>query len=201
MKKVKIAIIFYSATGANYRIARWAEAAAIEHKAEVRLLKVRETAPEEAISSNKAWKHNVAAMQKVKEVSLSDLEWADALFFCTPTRYGAIPAQLKQFIDTTGGLWSEGKLSNKTVSCTATTSNPHGGQEATILSLYTQMMHWGCIIVAPGYTDPVTFKSGGNPYGVSATVDMEGNILDDIETGIRYQVKRLINITSGIART
>lgn len=198
MKKVKLAIIFYSATGANYQIARWACESAAGNGAEAKLLKVKETAPEEAINANEAWKNNIKAMKEVREVSLVDLEWADAFLFCTPTRYGSVPAQLKQFIDTTGGLWSKGKLTNKVVSCTATASNPHGGQEATILSLYIQMMHWGCIIAAPGYTDPVTFKSGGNPYGMSTTVDMKGNIMDDIENGVRYQVKRLIEIAAKI---
>ncbi len=196
MKDVKIAIIYYSATGANYQLAKWAEATAKNLGAEVRLKKVKETAPEEAIKENAAWAKNVEQTKDIPEVQLDDLEWADAIIFSTPTRYGSIPAQVKQFIDTTGGLWSKGKLVNKVVSGMATAANPHGGQEATILSLYTQMLHWGCIIAAPGYADPITFKTGGNPYGMSATVDTDGTIKDDIKVGVEFQTKRTLEIAS-----
>ena len=90
----------------------------------------------------------------MKEASLDDLEWADALIFSMPSRFGNLPSQMKQFLDTTGGLWAEGKLVNKVVSAMASAQNPNGGQEQTILNLYTTMYHWGAIVVAPGYTDP-----------------------------------------------
>jgi len=195
MDTVKIAVLFYSATGANYQMAQWAADSARAAGAEVRLKKIKESAPQEAIAQNAAWKKNMEAMKDIPETSLDDLEWADGLLFSCPTRYGVIAAQLKAFLDTTGGLWSQGKLANKTVSAMSSAANPHGGQEATLLSLYTQMMHWGCIIVAPGYTDKVTFASGGNPYGTSATVDMEGRIKDDIKDGVSYQARRLVQVT------
>jgi len=200
MENIKLAIIFYSATGANYQLAQWAEAAAKNAGADVRLRRIKETAPEDAIAQNPAWKKNIEAMKDVAEALPDDLDWADAYLFSSPTRYGMICGQLKTFIDTTGGLWMKGKLANKAVSGMSTASNPHGGQEATILSLYTQMMHWGCIIAAPGYKDPVTFKTGGNPYGVSATVDMEGNLKDDVEAGVQFQVKQLLEIAGWIAK-
>ena len=80
-------------------------------------------------------------------------------------------AQMKQFIDTTDGLRVQGKTENKVVSSMSSTQNPHGGQEATILLLYTVMHHWGAIVVSPGYTHPVLFGAGGNPYGTSVSVD------------------------------
>lgn len=98
------------------------------------------------------------------KVKLEDLVWADTIIFSVPTRFGNMPSQLKQFLDTTGGLWFNGKLMNKVVSAMTSAQNPHGGQEATILSLYTSMYLWGAIVAAPGYTDPVTFGAGGNPY-------------------------------------
>lgn len=199
MDTIKIAVLFYSATGANYQMAQWAANSARDTGAEVRLRKIKETAPQEAIDQNAAWKRNLEAMKDVPEASLDDLEWADAYLFSCPTRYGVIAGQLKAFLDTTGGLWSQGKLSNKTVSAMTSASNLHGGQEATLLSLYTQMMHWGCIVVAPGYTDKVTFASGGNPYGTSATVDMEGKIKDDIQAGVAYQAQRLVTVTRWLA--
>jgi len=198
MEKVNVAVIFYSATGANYQMAKWAAESAGANNANVKLLKVKETAPQEAIDQNPAWKANADAMKDVPEVTLDDLEWADAVLFSCPTRYGVLPAQLKAFIDTTGGLWSEGKLADKVVSGMSSAANAHGGQEATILSLYTQMMHWGCIIAAPGYTDKVVFSTGGNPYGTSATVDQSGKIVDNIEEGVRFQAKRLVNITQAL---
>src|SRR5699024_11672369 len=69
--------------------------------------------------------------------------------------------------------------------------NPHGGQEATILSLYTSMFHWGAIVAAPGYADESIFKAGGNPYGVSVTAGSEG-IVEDAEDAVKFQAKRTV---------
>ena len=166
---VKVAVIYYSATGNVYKLAQAIEEGAREAGAETRLKKVRELAPEEAVKSNQGWHDHVMATQDVPEVELDDLEWADAYIFGTPTRFGNVSAQLKQFIDTTGGLWFQGKLADKVVSGFTSASNPHGGQESTLLSLYNVFAHWGAILVTPGYTDPVLFEAGGNPYGASST--------------------------------
>ncbi|GIP33268.1 NAD(P)H:quinone oxidoreductase [Paenibacillus sp. J2TS4] len=196
MSNVKLAIIYYSSTGTNYKLAQMAEAGAKEAGAEVRVLKVQELAPEGAIASNPAWKAHVDATRDVPTVSLEDLEWADAIIFSVPTRFGNMPAQMKQFLDTTGGLWFQGKLANKVVSAMSSAQNPHGGQEATILSLYTTMYHWGAIVAAPGYTDPVIFGAGGNPYGTSVTVDQNGNMVENVEAAVKHQAKRTIQIAS-----
>ncbi|HEV2744911.1 MAG TPA: NAD(P)H:quinone oxidoreductase [Rubrobacter sp.] len=165
----KVAVIYYSATGNVYGLARAVEEGAKEAGAEVRFRKVRELAPEEAIKSNQGWSDHALMTEDVPEAELADLEWADAYIFGTPTRFGNVSAQLKQFIDTTGGLWFEGKLADKVVSGFTSASNPHGGQESTLLSLYNVFAHWGAILVTPGYTDPVLFEAGGNPYGASST--------------------------------
>ena len=107
------------------------------------------------------------------EAQLEDLEWADAYIFGTPARFGNVSAQLKQFIDTTGGLWFEGKLADKVVSGFTSAQNAHGGQESTLLSMYNVFAHWGAILATPGYTDPDLFESGGNPYGASSTEEPE----------------------------
>lgn len=198
MAKIKLAVIYYSATGANHQLAQWAAEAAKEAGAEVKLLKFTETAPEKAIAENEAWQKNYEATKNIPNVTLDDLEWADAFVFSIPTRYGSPPSQVRSFFDTTGGLWFQGKLANKVVSGMATASNPHGGQEATILSLYTTMHHWGAIIAAPGYTDPVTFAAGGNPYGTSATVNNDGSIKENVKDAVFHQARRTVMVAGWV---
>ncbi|WP_169086441.1 NAD(P)H:quinone oxidoreductase [Paenibacillus sp. PL91] len=191
---VKLAIIYYSATGTNYEMAKAAQEAASKQDAEVRLLRVAELAPEKAIASNAAWKEHIEAAKDVPLATTDDLDWADAILFGTPTRFGNAAAPLRQFIDTTGGLWAKGKLANKVVSAFTSAQNPHGGQEATILSLYTTFYHWGAIVVAPGYTDPLLFKAGGNPYGASATVGEKGHFDPIVLDAVKVQTKRMVDI-------
>ncbi|HBG08466.1 MAG TPA: NAD(P)H:quinone oxidoreductase, type IV, partial [Firmicutes bacterium] len=191
---IKLAVIYYSSTGTNYQLAQWAKEGAEELGAEVRVLKVPELAPQAAIDSNPAWKAHHDATQNIPEVSLADLEWADAIIFSVPTRFGNMAAQMRQFLDTTGGLWFRGKLVNKVVSAMTSAQNPHGGQEATILSLYTTMYHWGAIVVAPGYTDQSVYVGGGNPYGTSVTVDQEGKMVEDVEGAVKHQARRTITV-------
>jgi NAD(P)H dehydrogenase (quinone) len=131
-------------------------------------------------------------------VTLDDIEWADAIIFSIPTRFGNMPGQVKQFIDTTGGLWFQGKLANKVVSAMSSAQNAHGGQEQTILQLYTTMYHWGAIVAAPGYTDPVIFSSGGNPYGTSVTVDQSGKMVDDVQNAVKHQAKRTVSVAKAV---
>ncbi len=194
MNNVKIAVIYYSATGTNYRMAQEAEKACRELGSEVRVRRVPELAPPEAINSNPAWKAHVDKTAEVGVASLDDLDWADGLIFSVPTRYGNMAAQMKQFLDSTGPLWAQGKLTNKTVTAMSSAANPHGGQEATILSLYTSMYHWGAIVVAPGYTDQVLYAAGGNPYGTSVTASDQG-VPDETLTAVRHQAQRLVEIT------
>lgn len=198
MSNVKLAIIYYSSSGTNYKLAKMAEAGAKEVGAEVKVLKVPELAPQSAIESNPVWKAHIEETKDVPEVTLDDLEWADALIFSMPTRFGNLPAQMKQFLDTTGGLWFNGKLVNKVVSAMSSAQNSHGGQEQTVLSLYTTMMHWGAIIAAPGYSDPSIFAAGGNPYGTSVTVDQDGNMQEDVEAAVKHQAKRTVQIAQWV---
>ena len=197
---IKLAVIYYSSTGTNYQLAKWAEEGAKEAGAEVKVLKVRELAPQSAIDSNPAWKAHVEATKEVPEATLEDLEWADAIIFSVPTRFGNVPSQMKQFLDTTGGLWANGKLINKVVSAMSSASNSHGGQEATILSLYTTMFHWGAIVAAPGYTDASAFTSGGNPYGTSVTVDQNGNMMENVKDAVKHQAKRTVAIAEWVKK-
>ncbi len=200
MSNIKLAVIYYSSTGTNYKMAKWAEEGANVAGAEVKVLKVPELAPQSAIDSNPAWKAHVEETAAVPTVSLDDLTWADAILFSVPTRFGNMPAQMKQFLDTTGGLWFEGKLANKVVSAMSSASNLHGGHEATILSLYTTMYHWGAIVAAPGYTDPLLFASGGNPYGTSVTVGQDGSMQENVEEAVKYQAKRTVQVAEWVQK-
>ncbi|MGY3716638.1 NAD(P)H:quinone oxidoreductase [Sutcliffiella cohnii] len=200
MSNVKLAVVFYSMGGTNYQLAQWAEEGAKEAGAEVRVLKVQELAPQSVIEGNDVWKSTVEATKDVPVASVDDIEWADAIIFSVPTRFGNMPSQMKQFIDTLGGLWASGKTVNKVVSAMTSAQNPHGGQEATILSLYTSMMHWGTIIAAPGYTDPVLFGAGGNPYGTSVTVGQDGKMIEDVEAAVKHQAKRTVTVAEWVKK-
>jgi len=197
---VKLAIIYYSSTGTNHQIAQAVQAGAEEAGAEVRLRKVPELAPEAAIDSNPGWRAHVDATQDVVEASLADLEWADAYIFGTPTRFGNMAAQMKQFIDTTGGLWFQGKLANKVVAAFTSAQNPHGGQESTLLALHNTFYHWGCIIVPPGYTDPVVFANGGNPYGVSSNAASRGEIAESVKAAAHHLASRVVEVAGWVAK-
>ena len=193
---VKMAVIYYSATGTTYQLARGIEEGASGAGAEVRLRKVKELAPAEAIASNEGWAAHAKETQDVAEATLDDLTWADAIVFGTPTRYGLPTAQLKQFIDTTGPLWANGKLVNKIISSFTSAATLHGGQETTIVNLNTTFYHWGAIIVSPGYADPIQFQAG-NPYGVSF-VSNNGALNPD-ETAMaaaRFQGRRVAGLAA-----
>lgn len=200
MEKVKLAVIYYSSTGTNYKLAKMAEEGAIDAGAEVKVLKVEELAPDVAIDSNPAWRANVEATKDVAVATSVDLDWADAIIFSMPTRFGNLPSQMKQFLDMQGGIWAQGKLMNKVVSAMSSAGNAHGGQEATVKALYTSMMHWGAIIVPPGYTDDSLYKAGGNPYGTSVTVDQNGNMVEDVEDAVKHQAKRTVEIAQWIKK-
>lgn len=202
MSNVKLAVIFYSMGGTNFQLAKWAEEGAKEAGAEVRVLKVQELAPESVVQGNEVWKRTTEATKDVPVATSEDLEWADAIIFSVPTRFGNMPSQMKQFLDTQGGLWATGKTVNKVVSAMTSAQNSHGGQEATILSLYTSMMHWGAIIVPPGYTDPVLFAAGGNPYGTSVSVGEDGKMKDSTlaEPAVKHQAKRTVQVTEWVKK-
>jgi NAD(P)H dehydrogenase (quinone) len=194
MEKVKVAVIYYSATGTTYQLAKGLEAGAKEAGAEVRLCKVRELAPQEAIASNEGWSQHRLETQDVPEATLEDLRWADAIVLGTPTRYGLPSAQLKQFIDTTGPLWGKGELVNKIVSSFTSAATLHGGHETTITAINNTFYHWGSIIVSPAYAEASQFQSG-NPYGVSFTSN--NGELDPDETALtaaKFQGRRVVEV-------
>ncbi|CAK7028037.1 NAD(P)H-dependent oxidoreductase [Tissierella sp.] len=104
MEKVKLAVIYYSSTGTNYKLAKMVEEGALEAGAEVRVRKVQELAPDAAIDSNPAWRANIEATKDIPVATSEDLDWADAIIFSMPTRFGNLPSQMKQFLDMQGGI-------------------------------------------------------------------------------------------------
>ncbi|WP_316769323.1 NAD(P)H:quinone oxidoreductase [Streptomyces sasae] len=192
----KIAVVYYSSTGTVHELAESVADGARKEGAEVRLLRVAELAPAEAVASNNAWAAHAAATEDIPVATPADIEWADAVIFGSPTRFGNIASQLKQFIDTLGGLWAQGKLADKIYSGFTATASAHGGQESTLLALYNSVHHFGGIIVTPGYTDPIKFVDG-NPYGTSH-VNGQGAIpVDDTARNAAvYQGKRVAAVTA-----
>lgn len=195
---VKVSVIYYSSTGIGAEIANTLVAEAEASGAQVRLRRVPELAPDSAIDSNPAWRANVEATRSVPEATSDDVVWADAVIFGSPTRFGNIAAQLKQYIDTLGGEWAQGRLADKVYSGFTSSSTAHGGQESTLLALYNTIHHFGGIVVAPGYTDGSKFVDG-NPYGTSH-VDAQGeNKVDDVtRAAAAVQVHRVVKVAGAL---
>ncbi|WP_311370568.1 NAD(P)H:quinone oxidoreductase [Anaerococcus hydrogenalis] len=191
---MKLAIIYYSQTGHNFQMAKWAKEEAEKNGAEVRLLKVKEYLDESGADNNPAWKKYLEDSKEIKEATSDDLIWADAIIFSAPTRFGNIPFQLKAFLDGQGGVWAQGLLTNKVISAMTSAQNNNGGQEGTIKTIYTSAAHWGAIIVPVGYIDDAIYAQGGNPYGASATATNEG-FANEIENAVKAQAKRVVEVT------
>ncbi|MEU6264876.1 NAD(P)H:quinone oxidoreductase [Saccharopolyspora shandongensis] len=193
---VKLSIVYYSSTGTITEIAKELRDAGVKAGAEVRLVKAAELAPRAAIEANPAWAANHAATVDIPVATPEDIEWADAVLLGSATRFGNISSQLKQFIDTLGGLWAQGKLADKVYSGFTSSATLHAGQETTLQALYTSVHHFGGIVVAPGFTDPVKFADG-NPYGTSHVDGQGTNPVDDTtRAAARHQAERMVRIAA-----
>jgi NAD(P)H dehydrogenase (quinone) len=184
-----VTIVYYSSTGNTYDVARAIQEGAREAGAETRLRRVRELAAPEAIAAKPAWKAHLDTTRDLPEATPADLEWADGFVFGTPTRFGLPAAQLKQYIDTLGPLWGQGKLQDKAAAAFTGAGNVHGGQESTLLALQNMFYHWGSIIVPVGYTDASVKPAGGNPYGTSFNAGAK--VAPEALAAARYQGMRL----------
>lgn len=183
---VKVAVIYYSSTGTTHDMAERLSQSAEKAGAEVRLRKVTELAPDEVISSVPEWDRHREETKDLPVATPEDVVWADVVLLGSPTRFGNVSAQLKQFIDTLGPQWGQGLLADKVYAGFTSSKTEHGGQESTLLALYNTIHHFGGLIVSPGYTDPVKFEDG-NPYGVghvtgpNGDVDLESPALDALD--------------------
>ena len=199
MSKPKILIAFYSRNSSTELLAQGVAEGAAAEGAEVRLRRAREFVSPEVMRQAPGWLENAAAMNERYEAPTeADADWADAIVFGTPTRFGAISAELKAYIDTLGGLWMRGKLNGKVGSVFAATSSLHGGNESTLLSIYTPMAHLGMIIVPLGYADPVMFKAG-TPYGATHVSRQDTLKPDEDHVAVaRFQGRRVVSIARAV---
>ena len=197
----RIAVIYYSATGNVHALASAVAEGAEAAGAEVRVRQVEEIASEQLISQNQHWGRHRAAVRDRPEATLADLEWADGVAFGTPTRFGNVSAQLKQFMDQAGKLWEDGKLADKVATSFTSSQTEHGGQETTLLALNNTFYHWGMVVVPLGYTVHEVYASGGNPYGTSYTsgTNLPGHLPADTLTVARAQGARLARFAAVIA--
>ncbi|MEQ0561098.1 NAD(P)H:quinone oxidoreductase [Amycolatopsis sp. NEAU-NG30] len=194
----RILVVYYSATGNTAALAGSLAEGARETGAEVRLRAVPETVPADVVAQNPRWQAWVESGPHHEQATLADLEWADGLAVGSPTRFGGPAAQLKSFLDSTGGLWAQGKLADKVATSFTTASTRHGGLESTLLAINNIFYHWGAIVVPLGYTDPHLMESG-NPYGGSF-VSRKSAVPDDVALGaLRVQGRRLATITTHVA--
>ena len=192
---VKLAVVYYSSTGTIHGMAERIAQAGEKAGAEVRLRQVPELAPQEAIASNAAWSQHFDRTKDEPKATADDIVWADAVLFGTPTRYGNVASQLKQFLDTLGPQWQQGLLADKPYAGFTASMTAHGGQESTLLALYNTIYHFGGIVVAPGYTDPLKFADG-NPYGVSHVTggNNDAPLTDTEHNALDHLTQRIVKI-------
>ncbi len=169
--KINILVVFYSMTGNVAKLANAvAEGAKNVKDTEVRIRQVQDIIPKE--NWNDIMKKVKEELKDIPIATMEDLEWANGIAFGTPTRYGNMSAQMKQYIDQTGGLWLKGALENKVAGIFTSTSTQHGGQETTIITSMVPLFHLGMIVVGVPYSEQRLFSmepvSGGSPYGASS---------------------------------
>lgn len=198
-------ILFYSTYGHVFRMAEAvAEGARRAPGNDVVVRRVPETLPDDvlakmgALDAQKAFAH-------VPSATLDDLVAADAILFGTPTRFGNMAGQMRQFLDSTGGLWARGALVGKVGGVFASTATQHGGQESTILSFHTTLLHHGMVIVGLPYAfagqtriDEIT---GGSPYGASTIAGGQGERMpseNELEAA-RFQGEHTAKIAARLA--
>lgn len=196
----RVVVVYYSATGNVAALAHALGDGASSQGADVRVRRVAETAPAEAIDANPKWRAFVDAPGDPL-AELADLEWADAIALGSPTRFGGPASQLKAFLDTTGGLWFSGVLATKVCTSFTSASTMHGGLESTILALNNHCYHWGSLVMPLGYADRHVSRVTGNPYGASFVSRGGAAPDDDALEAARLQGARLARVAAATAVT
>jgi NAD(P)H:quinone oxidoreductase type IV len=176
---MKVLVLFYSMYGHIYRMAEaMAEGAREVEGAEVTLKQVPELVPEEALEKSGAKKAR-EAFTHIPIAKPDDLSDFDAIFFGTPTRFGNMCGQMRNFLDQTGGLWARNALVGKVGSVFTSSNTQHGGQETTITSFHSTLLHQGMIIVGLPYSEArqttMDEITGGSPYGASTIAGADGS--------------------------
>ena len=198
---MKINVIFYSLYGHVFRMAEAvAEGSKEVDGADVGIYQVRETLSDEIIAKMNATEAK-KAFSHIPIATLDNLSEADAVIFGTPTRFGMMCAQMRTFLDSSGGIWFKGALIGKPGSVFTSSNTQHGGQESTILNFHTTLLHHGMIIVGVPYSENglsvIDEISGGSPYGSSTVAGPDGSRTPtENELSIaRFQGKHVAEIT------
>jgi NAD(P)H dehydrogenase (quinone) len=196
----KVLVLYYSSWGHIEQMAYAAAEGAREAGAEVVVKRVPELVPE-AVAQAAHYKTD----QKAPIATVEELPEYDAIIFGTPTRYGTMTAQMKNFLDQTGGLWAQGKLIGKVGSVFTSTATQHGGQEATILTTLPVLLHHGMVVVGLPYSfagqSGVDQIRGGSPYGASTIAGGDGSRQPseiDLD-GARFQGRHVAQIAAKLA--
>jgi NAD(P)H dehydrogenase (quinone) len=203
---MKILIVFYSTYGHIYKMAQAvAEGVKTVKGAEVEIRRIPETLPQEVLEKMGAVDAQKAFSQ-IPECTVDDLTKADAVIFGTPTRFGNMCGQMRQFLDATGQLWADGSLVGKVGSVFTSTATQHGGQESTILTFHVTLLHHGFVVVGLPYAfqgqmrmDEIT---GGSPYGASTIAGGDGSRMpseNELEAA-RFQGKHVAGIAFKLAK-
>jgi NAD(P)H dehydrogenase (quinone) len=202
----KVQVVFYSMYGHVYRLAEAvAEGARQAAGAEVALFQVPELVPEAALEKSGA-KAARQAFAQIPIARVDQLPEADAILFGTPTRFGNMCAQMRNFLDQTGGLWVKGALIGKVGSVFASTGTQHGGQETTITSFHTTLLHLGIIVVGVPYSCQGLLNmkeiTGGTPYGATTLAGSDGSRQPSANelTIARFQGKHVAELAAQFVR-
>lgn len=176
----KILVPYYSAYGHIFEMAKKVAEGAEQAGAEVKIVKVPEfEAARQAMSGQDPYVQAQDAQKDISEATHDDLKWADGIIWGVPTRYGTMPAQIKQFLDTAGALWMNGELEGKATAVFTSTGSIHGGQEATALTTLVPLLHFGLIYVGLPYGENqemlTTDGIGGSPYAASTVAGPDGS--------------------------
>jgi NAD(P)H dehydrogenase (quinone) len=195
MDSVNVLVVFYSRNGSTEKMAQAVAEGAKEAGADIRLRRARDIVRPDTMAKAPGWLENSQRMDAIYPAPTSDdTEWADGVAFGTPTRFGNVSSELKAYIDSLGGIWYQGKMNHKAAGAFTSTGTPHGGNEATVFTLYAPLAHMGFVIVPLGYIDPVVYRAA-TPYGAS-TVSGQTSIPpseDDLQ-GARAHGKRIANV-------
>lgn len=203
---MKVLVVYYSMYGHIHRMAEAvAEGVKEVEGAEVEMCRVPETLPEEVLKKMGALEAQKAFAQ-VPVCTVDMLGEADAIIFGSPTRFGNMCGQMRQFLDATGKLWAEGALVGKVGSVFTSSNTQHGGQESTIISFHFTLLHLGMVIVGLPYSfqgqtrmDEIT---GGSPYGASTIAGGQGERMpsENELAAARFQGKHVAMIASKLAK-
>ena len=195
----RLLIVYYSRQGSVEALAAAMADAAREVGADVRVRRAREVVGAEIMAKAKGWSESAARQNALYDApTQEDAQWADAILMGTPSYFGAMATELKNFLDQLGPQWKRGALAGKVGGAFATASWPHGGTEVVTVSLYAPMAHLGMVVVPTGYTDEAMLEAG-SPYGASAIVGSDKRPPRDEDfDAARHQARRTVAIAGAL---